>query len=494
VTNPAAGAVDRPPPAQGAALPRAGGLPARRRRLGLLLVAVALPALTAALVPLRGHLSLGSVLLLYLLLVVAASVVGAVVAGVAASAASFLLANYFLTPPYRTLDVERGDNVLALAVFLVVAVTISVLVEVAARRRSIAARSRAEAVLLGRAATEPLTARSAQDVLQDVASSFGLSTVALVQRRGDPGTDTELARVGPRTPGPASVSVPAGGDRWLLGHGRVVFAEDRHLLGELARAASRAVDVRTVAAQAQRAAELAAIDELRSALLAAVGHDLRTPLAGLVAAVETLRDRGLALTDADRDQLLDTVAESAHRLGSLLEDLLDLSRLQAGALPTDLRAVPLDEVVARALLDRQLPDVDNAVGDDLPLVLADPALLERVVANLTDNARRHTAPGTAVRVSARATPATVELSVVDHGHGVDEADWPRMFLPFQRLDDHPARPGVGLGLAIARGFTEAMGGCVGPTSTPGGGLTMTVVLPRAGAGDVPDPRVQDEGP
>jgi K+-sensing histidine kinase KdpD len=485
--------VDGPPHADGVALPRAGGLPARRRRLGLLLVAVALPALTAALVPIRGRLSLGSVLLLYLLLVVAASVVGAVVAGVAAAAASFLLANYFLTPPYRTLDVERGDNVLALAVFVVVAVTISVLVEVAARRRSIAARSRVEAVLLGRAATEPLTARSAQDVLDDVANTFGLTAVALVERRPDLGTDAELARVGPTATGPPSVSVSAGGDRWLLGHGRVLFAEDRQLLGDLARAASRAVDASLVAAQAERAAELAAIDELRSALLAAVGHDLRTPLAGLVAAVETLRERGLALTDVDRDELLATIAESAHRLSALLEDLLDLSRLQAGALPTDARAVPVDEVVARALLDRQLSDVDNAVADDLPLVLADPALLERVVANLADNARRHTAPGTAVQVSARAADADVELSVVDHGQGVDEADWPRMFVPFQRLDDHPARPGVGLGLAIARGFTEAMGGSVRPTSTPGGGLTMTIVLPRAGSSDVPDRHAPDDG-
>jgi K+-sensing histidine kinase KdpD len=461
-----------------AALPAAGGgLTASRRGLGLLLVAVAVPALTAALVPVRGRLSLASILLLYLLLVVAASVVGAVAAGVVAAAASFLLVNYFLTPPYRTLDVERGDSVLALAVFLVVAVTVSVLVEVAARRRSAASRSRAEALLLSRAATEPLTARSAADVLADVAGTFGLRTVTLVERHD--AVDAVLARVGPTPAGASSVTVSAGGDRWLLGHGRDLFAEDRRLLGDLARAASRAVDAHAVAAQAARAAELGAIDELRSALLAAVGHDLRTPLAGLVAAVGTLRDPGLALSDADRDQLLATVEESAHRLSALLEDLLDLSRLQAGALPTTIRAVPVDEVVARALLDRQLPDVDNAVADDLPLVLADAALLQRVVANLADNARRHTDPGTPVEVVARAAGTGVDLSVVDHGKGVAEAEWPRMFVPFQRLDDHPARPGIGLGLAIARGFTDAMGGTLRPASTPGGGLTMTVRLPRA---------------
>ncbi len=170
----------------------------------------------------------------------------------------------------------------------------------------------------------------------------------------------------------------------------------------------------------------------------------------------TLR-QDVVLADDDRDELLSTVEDSADRLTDLVANLLDLSRLQAGALTVDLQPVPLDEVVARALLERQLADVVNEVPDDLPYAVADAALLERVVANLAENAHRHSG-GSAVRVTARAEASHVVLSVVDHGAGVADADWERMFQPFQRLDDRASSAHAGLGLAIARGFTDAMGG------------------------------------
>jgi K+-sensing histidine kinase KdpD len=195
--------------------------------------------------------------------------------------------------------------------------------------------------------------------------------------------------------------------------------------------------------------------------------------------VTTLRQPELQLHDADRDELLATIEHSADRLADLIANLLDLSRLQAGALNIDLRAVPVDEVVARALIERHLGDVLNGVDDDLPMVLADPGLLERVVANLADNAHRYASPGSPIEVRAGCTETAVAISVVDQGPGVQETDWARMFVPFQRLHDRSADVGVGLGLAIARGFTEAMGGTLEPAHTPGGGLTMTVVLPRA---------------
>jgi K+-sensing histidine kinase KdpD len=465
------------------ALPRRGqGLTRQRRGLGLLLAAVALPALTGALLTVRGDLELGSILLLYLLGVVVISVVGGLVAGILAALGSFLLANFFLIPPYHTLAVEDRDSIIALLVFLLVAVTVSVLVDVAARRQAAAARSEADAKLLGRVAAEPLVGRSPEDVLAEVATTFGLTSVALLEHgaaAGESGPGTVLARVGPPFDGPGTVSVDAGGDRRLVGTGRDLFAEDRGLLGSLAHAASRALDARAMAGEASRARELAEVDRLRAALLAAVGHDLRTPLAGITAAVTTLRQPDVHLDDADRDELLVTIERSADRLADLIANLLDLSRLQAGALRLDPQPVAVDEVVARALLDRHLHEVVNAVADDLPLVLADPGLLERVVANLADNAHRHAPPGTTVEVQAQATPEDVQVAVVDHGPGVDEADWDSIFVPFQRLDDRSTDTGVGLGLAIARGFTDAMGGTLLPAHSPGGGLTMTITLPRA---------------
>lgn len=471
-------------PTDAAVVTASAGLPQRskgvtpfRRRAGLLLTLLALPALTAALVGVRGDLALGSVLLLYLLAVVVISVVGGIVAGVLAALASFLLANFFLTPPYHTFVVESRDSIIALLVFLVVAVTVSVLVDVAARRQAAVARSEAEASLLGRVAAEPLAGRSPEDVLAEVAATFGLSSVSLVQRAGH--TDTVLARAGAARSGIATVTVPAGGDLLLVGEGPELFAEDRRLLTRLAQAAARALEARQLAGEADRARGLAEVDRLRSALLAAVGHDLRTPLASIKAAATTLTQPGVHIATSDRDDLLATIVHSADRLADLIANLLDLSRLEAGALHIDLQPVPMDEVVARALIDRHLTDVDNSVGDDLPMVRTDAGLLERVVANLVDNAYRHSPPGVDVEIDAHADETSVVLRIIDHGRGVDQADWGRIFLPFQRLDDRNTDAGVGLGLAIARGFTRALGGTLQPGHTSGGGLTMTLTLPRA---------------
>lgn len=455
---------------------QATGVTTGRQQAGVLLTLFALPLLTAALVAGRGDLALGSVLLLYLLAVVVISVVGGIVAGLLAAVSSSLLANFFLTPPYHTFVVADRDSVLTLVVFLLVASMVSVLVDVAARRQGAAVRSEAEAALIGRVAGAPLGDRSAHDVLSEVAATFGLVSVALVERRG--GADTVLAQVGPAIDH-ASVSIPAGPDRLLLGEGPPLFAEDRRLLAQLSRAAARALDAAQLAGEAERARELAQVDRLRTALLAAVGHDLRTPVASLRAAASTLASAEVELSDTDRDSLLGTVVESADRLADLIANLLDLSRLQAGALSVDLQSVPLDEVVARALIDRHLSEVVNAVPDDLPMICTDVGLLERVVANLADNAWRHSPSGAPVRIDAHAEGSRVVLRVVDHGSGVAEADWEGMFVPFQRLDDRSPQPGVGLGLAIVRGFTDAIGGTVRPTHTPGGGLTMTVALPRA---------------
>ncbi|WP_235929665.1 sensor histidine kinase, partial [Cellulomonas citrea] len=220
----------------------------------------------------------------------------------------------------------------------------------------------------------------------------------------------------------------------------------------------------------------ATADKVRTGLLAAVGHDLRSPLAAIKAAVSSLRADDVQWEPDEQAELLAAIEDGADRLSALVANLLDLSRLQAGSMPVLVQTVGVDEVVARALLHQ--PDVDVVLRDDLPLVLADPGLLERVVANLVDNARRYTTSGR-VQVAAAAGPTAVRLTVTDHGPGVPPQEWERMFVPFQRLDDRSTTTGLGLGLAIAAGFTEAMGATLTPSTTPGGGLTMTVELRRA---------------
>ncbi|SFO46583.1 His Kinase A (phospho-acceptor) domain-containing protein [Geodermatophilus obscurus] len=269
--------------------------------------------------------------------------------------------------------------------------------------------------------------------------------------------------------------------RWC---GRALPAEDRRLLVSVAEQAAVALQQARLTAQAAEADRLAAGDGMRRALLAAVSHDLRTPLAGIKAASSALRTGGLALSDDDRAELVATVDESADRLTALVDNLLDMSRLQAGAVSPALGPTDLPPVVGRALdwlEDRSR--VRCAWPADLPAALADPGLLERVVANLVGNAVRH-APEGPVTVRADALGDRVEVRVADRGPGVPPADRERVFAPFQRLGDAPRGQGVGLGLAVARGLTEAMGGSLTAEDTPGGGLTTVVSLPAAA---VPSP-------
>jgi len=212
--------------------------------------------------------------------------------------------------------------------------------------------------------------------------------------------------------------------------------------------------------------------------LAAVGHDLRSPLAGIKAAVSSLREPELDLPAEAQRQLLATIEESTDRLDALVDNLLSMSRLQAGVLSVHPQPVPLDAVVAQALLHTPAGPVPVEVDipDDLPLVRADPGLLERVVANLVANAQAASPPDRPVRLYGHPADGYVQLHVIDHGPGVPEADRERIFEPFQRLHDRTTTAGLGLGLAISRGFTQAMGATITPSDTPGGGLTMTVTI------------------
>jgi two-component system, OmpR family, sensor histidine kinase KdpD len=232
--------------------------------------------------------------------------------------------------------------------------------------------------------------------------------------------------------------------------------------------------------EAEEARALATVDEQRTALLAAVGHDLRTPLAGIKAGVTSLRQSDVEWSAEDRDALLATIEESTDRLEAVVTNLLDASRLQAGALSVKSEAVALDDVVAGALI--AVPGaserVEVDVPEDLPPVRADRGLLERVLANLIGNALTHGASERLVEIRAVAGGQSARLEVVDHGPGVPAGQEAELFEPFQRLADHGPE-GLGLGLSISRGFVETMGGAMVADQTPGGGLTMRIRLELA---------------
>lgn len=230
--------------------------------------------------------------------------------------------------------------------------------------------------------------------------------------------------------------------------------------------------------EATRAATAEAADRVRAALLTAVGHDLRTPLAGVKASVSGLLSDDVQLSSKDRRELLEGADASVDRLAALVENLLDLSRVQVGAMPVRVRPTAVDGVVAQALdgLGDQGRPVFVDVPDELPEVYADPGLLERVVANLVVNAVRFSPTGTPPSISVRVRDGHLDLLVTDHGPGIPASQRDAMFRPFQRLGDHTNSDGLGLGLALARGLVEAMDAEITPTETAGGGLTMVVSL------------------
>jgi K+-sensing histidine kinase KdpD len=446
----------------------------------MLLAAVSLAGLTAVLVPLRADTALASVVLLYLVVVVITAVVGGLTPSLAAAVASDLVVNFFFVPPYHTLTVESRDHVITLVVYIAVAITVSLAMDLAARQRAAAARTGIEAELMARISAEPVREGSVRSLLAHVRDALHMDTAAIIETAGD-GIEHVVAIDGGNLTGAPTLSVPAADDLTLVVEGPPLFAPDPKFLTRLAAAAARTLQAERLAAQAAQARELAEIDRLRSALLTAVGHDLRTPLAGIKAGASSLRDPDLDLTDSQQAELLATIEESADRMADLVENLLAMSRLQAGALSVHPRPVAVDEVVAAAVLhqqDRIAVEVD--VPDDLPLAYADPGLLERVVANLLTNAHQASPAGSPIHITGRVSEdGRLQLRIIDYGPGIPVADRERTFAPFQRLDDRTTTGGLGLGLAIARGFTKAMNGTITASDTPGGGLTMTITLPAA---------------
>jgi two-component system sensor histidine kinase KdpD len=488
---------------RGRGLPRAGGgLTLRRQLAGYLLAVVLAPLLTIVLTSDRGGINLISDVLIYLVAVIVVALVGGFVPAVLLAIASSLLLNFYYVPPIHKFTIAEVNNALALGVFVVVALLVSSVVDIAARRTRQAARAGAESALLATTAGSVLRGqRSVEAVLDRVREAFGMDSVTLLERGGGADGDgqrapgaawAEVAHSGTApvtTPDDADVEVPVGQDLCLALRGRKLTAADHRVLEAFAAYAAVALEQQRLAAEAEAARPIAEADRMRTALLAAVSHDLRTPLASAKAAVTSLRSPDITWDAADREELLATADESLDKLTRLVGNLLEMSRLQAGALSVFCRPTALDEVVAAALDDLGPAgrDVVVDIPDSLPEVRADPGILERVIVNLTGNALRYSPAGKPPLLAASALGARVELRVVDRGPGIPADDRDQIFVPFQRLGDTDNTSGVGLGLALSRGLTEVMGGTLEPDETPGGGLTMIISL-QAAAGDGQPPK------
>jgi two-component system, OmpR family, sensor histidine kinase KdpD len=420
--------------------------------------------------------------------VIAVALFGGVAPAVLSGMLSGALLVYFIAEPRYSFAVDNPSNAVTIVVLLGVAMAIAVLVDAAASRAREARRATQEAELLALFASSVLRGADLATLLERVREAYAQRAVCLV--RDVDGHPKPVASVGKdpcATVDSADTAVKVGDDEfWLLLSGRALTGRDRRVLSVVATQAAGLVKQSELAVEAGKVQSLAEADELRRLLLSALGHDLRTPLTAAKAAVSSLRAEDVWFSPEDTAELLATVEESVDQLTALVANLLDSSRLAAGVVRPQLSEVYLEEVVQRALisigkrttvfgrgsLDRVKVEVGGTVA------MADAGLLERVLANLVDNALRY-APESIVRINAGQVGGRVLVNVVDEGPGVAKGAAEQMFEPFQRLGDTDNTTGLGLGLSVAKGFVEAMGGTIQATDTPGGGLTILVDLEAA---------------
>jgi two-component system sensor histidine kinase KdpD len=460
-------------------------LPLRRQLLAVAVAIVGFSLLTIVLVPLRDHVTLPTDFLLFLVMTIAVAAIGGLVVGVPAAIVASLLLNWFFVPPIHTFTIGDAENVVAIVVFVAVAGTVSLLVDRVVTRSREALRARAEAQVLANATAVLVGEQNPlPDLLDQLRATFGLDGVAVLSNRDD-GWVVDAAS-GARAP-----TQPYEGEEWdLTGDGTSVLvlrghelpAEDQQVLRTFCSQLGLALQQRRLQAAAAEAAHLADTDELRTALLQAVSHDLRTPLATIKASATSLLQPDVKWSAEQRRDFLVGIDAEADRLNRVVGNLLDMSRLQAGSIQPAKRPVFLEDVVAGALasLSPAPPIVDVAVPETLPPVEVDPALLERALANVVANAVAWSPADGLVRVEAGEVGPRVHLRVIDRGPGIRPEDRNRVVEPFQRLGDRSSQAGVGLGLAVARGFVRAVGGDLLLEDTPGGGLTVVFDLPEAG--------------
>ncbi|MFJ7587477.1 ATP-binding protein [Streptomyces sp. NPDC097617] len=472
--------------AKGRGLPVARGARlGRSRSIWGWVTGIAGPALlTVLLSQVVPDLGLANDMLLFLTFTVAAALLGGLLPALASAAFGSLLLNYYFTPPLHELTISDPKNIVAIAIFVGVAVSVASVVDLAARRTHQAARLRAESEILSFLAGSVLRGENSLDaLLERLRETFAMQSVVLLERTSEVDPWTTAASVGTSPvarPEDADVDLPIGENMALALTGRVLPAEDRRVLGAFAAQAAVVLDRQRLVDEAGKARELAEANRIRTALLAAVSHDLRTPLAGIKASVSSLRSDDVEWSEEDKADLLEGIEDGADRLAALIGNLLDMSRLNTGTVVPLIRETDLDEVVPMALGGVPEDSVDLDIPETLPMIAVDRGLLERAVANIVENAVKYSPDGQPVNVSASALANRVELRVVDRGPGVPDEAKDRIFEPFQRHGDAPRGAGVGLGLAVARGFTEAIGGTLTAEDTPGGGLTMVLTLPMAG--------------
>jgi two-component system sensor histidine kinase KdpD len=454
--------------------PLTGALTRKRRILGFVAALLGGPALTTLLSVFRSEDSITTDVLSFQLLVVVVALVGGIWPALFAAVLSGITLDFLFIEPLFTIHIYQPHHLASLILDVLIASLVSFVVDRAARYTRAARRSAAESELIQTIAGSVLRGDNAIQALVDrIREAFQLPGVRLMR-----GEDV-LARSGEPLPNNHHASIRITDDTTLELHGPDLAASEQRLLAVVTAQLAATLEHEHLTETARQIEPIAASDRVRGALLSALSHDLRRPLAAASAAVGGLKAAGHDLASAQKRELLDTAEESLGALATLVTDLLDVSRLQAGVLT--IAEIPTDpaETIAPALDELHLgpTDVTLALNHGDAVAHADPVLLQRVLVNLLTNAHRYSPADTPIHVSTSTFADRLEIRIIDRGPGIPPEKLDDIFLPFQRLGDTDNTTGLGLGLALSRGFIEAMHGTLTPEDTPGGGLTMVISLP-----------------
>ena len=429
---------------------------------------------TAGLFVLRRGIPVLSLGALYVFAVLPVAVLWGRRYAVLVAVASMLTFNFFFLPPEHTFRLAERSNWLALAVYLATALVVSDLASRSRRRAAEAERREREETVLGELSIALLQGENLVGEL----GRIGEATAAVLEvasARIELGAEAEgnaiELRAGARPVG--AVAIP--------GAARPDQAAVRRFVPALASLLAIALDREELERQARMAEGLRTSDAVKTAILRAVSHDLRSPLTAIRVAAESLASPSVQLSAEDRRAQLETVRAETRRLDRLVSNLLDYSRLEAGGARPRRELVALDELIGQALGAVDAGDLPVVVrlADDVPLVEVDSAQVERVLVNLLANSLRFAPPGSVVEIAVTAEEDVAVLRIANEGPSIAEADLEHVFEPFVRLEGGGDREGTGLGLAIARGFAEANGGRVWAESPTGGGATFALAFPLA---------------
>jgi len=425
--------------------------------------------------------------LCYVLAVVAATAFGGLVSGLVASVASFLALNFFFTPPFHTFAVERTEDLVALAVFLAVSAAVGTMFSRVLEQRSRAERREREARLLHQLGSRLRSGVPTEEVLRSLARSvtelFDLARCEITSEMTQ-GTIVAQGGNGPASAAHVEVIPLAVQDRELgrivavPGDGHDLSAEARGVIQTLASQVALAIDGMRLGTEAAEARMEAETNRLRAALFSSVTHDLRTPLASITASVSTLLEDETALQAPLRRELLETIDQEAGRLNRVIGNLMDLSRMRAGAVTPQKAPTAVDELV-EGVVARLAPllkdhDVRLMLRENLPEIPLDLGQIDQALTNVVENAARFTPPGHRITIAAARWQDGVQVRIADRGTGIPRDERERVFEPFVRGE---GSTGTGLGLAIARAIVEAHAGTIRVADEPGGGTAIVIELP-----------------